>query len=113
MRGTAGEGLGRQVATVALLDFEGQVRVDMRYVCPKGVKKMLLGQATSTFWRKWAKHEHEELKEGIWFEPALTLLRRKRKEEWTVKHRHFARKLVLEKRLGAEKSFDIGWSDER
>ena len=25
------------------LMFEGQVRVDMRYVCPKDVKKMLLG----------------------------------------------------------------------
>ena len=98
-------GLGRQVATLAHLDFEGQVRVDTRSVCQKDVKKMLLGQATSTFWRKWAKHEHEELKEGIWLEPALTLLRRKRKEEWTDKHRHVAKKLVLEKRLGAEKTF--------
>ena len=51
------------------------VRVDMRHVCPKDVKKMLLGQARSTYWRKWAaKHENEELKEGIWLEPALALL---------------------------------------
>ena len=37
------------------LIFEGQARVDMRYVCPKNVKKMLLGQARSTYWRKWAE----------------------------------------------------------
>ena len=30
------------------LIFEGQVKVDMRYVCPKGVKKMLRKQARST-----------------------------------------------------------------
>ena len=29
------------------LIFEGQVRVDIRYVCPKDVKKMLLKQARS------------------------------------------------------------------
>ena len=46
------------------LGFEGQVAVDMRYVCPKDVKKMLMKQAGSAFWRKWvAKHEYEELKE--------------------------------------------------
>ena len=49
------------------LIFEGQVQVDMRYVCPKDVKKMLLRQARKTFRKKWAaKHEYEELKEGIW-----------------------------------------------
>ena len=54
------------------LIFDGQVRVDMRYVCPKDVKKMLEGQARSTCWRKWAaKHENEELKESVWLEPAL------------------------------------------
>ena len=63
------------------LIFEGQVRVDMRYVCPKDVKKTLWGQARSTYWRKWAaKHEYEEVKEGIWLEPALPLLRKKTKE---------------------------------
>ena len=50
----------------------------------------------STYWRKWtAKHEYEEVKEGTWLEPALALLR-KTKDEWTDKHRHVARKLVLE-----------------
>ena len=34
--------------------------------------------------RKWtAKHYYEELKEGIWLEPALSLLRRKTQDEWT------------------------------
>ena len=68
----------------------------MRYVCPKDVKNMLLKQARSTCWRKWeVNHEYEELKEGVWLEPALALLRRKTKDEWTDKHRHVARKLVL------------------
>ena len=36
---------------------------------------MLLQQATTVFWEKWAaKHEYEELKEGILLEPALALL---------------------------------------
>ena len=90
-------GLGHQVATVAHLDFEGQVRVDMRYVCPKDVNNVFLGQARSTYWRKWAaKHENVEVKDGIWLEPALALLGKKTKEGWTDKHRNVARKLVLE-----------------
>ena len=33
---------------------------------------MLLRQARSAYWRKWpAKHEYEELMEGVWLEPAL------------------------------------------
>ena len=65
-------GLGHSVATV-----------DMRYVCPKDVKKMLLGQARSTHWRKWAaKHENEESKEGFWLEPARRL-----DAEKTLRHR--------------------------
>ena len=64
------------------LIFEGQVRVDMRYVCPNDVKKMLLKQARSAFWKKCAaKHEYEELKEGIWLGPALALLRTKTKND--------------------------------
>ena len=63
--------------------------MDMRYVCPKDVQKMLLGQARSIYWPKdvkkmlvqqawsvywknWAaKHEYEELNEGIRLEPSL------------------------------------------
>ena len=70
--------------------------MDVRYVCPKDVKNMLMKQAQSIYWRKWAaKHEYEELKQGIWLEPALALLRRKTKDEWTDKHRHVGRKMAL------------------
>ena len=57
------------------LMFEGQVRVDMRYVCPKDVKKMLL--------------RHEARERGIGGG-------KKTKEGWNDKHRNTARKLVLE-----------------
>ena len=46
------------------LIFEGDRRIDVRYVCPKDVKKMLVQQARSVYWKKWAaKHACEELKE--------------------------------------------------
>ena len=68
------------------LIFEDEVRVDMRYVCPEDVKQMLSGQAKSICWRMWAaKHDNEGLKEGIWLEPALALMRKKTKEDWTGK----------------------------
>ena len=42
------------------LKFEGDRKIDMRYVCPKDVKKMLLQQARTVYWKKWAaKHEYE------------------------------------------------------
>ena len=34
------------------LIFEGDRRSDMRYVCPKDVKKMLVQQARSVYWKK-------------------------------------------------------------
>ena len=47
---------------------------------------MLLQQARKVYWKKWAaKHEYEELKEGIWLEPALALMRKKTKKDWTEK----------------------------
>ena len=55
-----------------------EIKVDMRCVCPKDVKKMLVQRARSVYWKKRAaKHEHEELKEGAWLEPGLALLRQK------------------------------------
>ena len=58
----------------------------MRYFCPKDVKKMLLQRARTVHWKKWtAKHGYEELKEGVWLEPALALLRKKTKRAWTEK----------------------------
>ena len=77
----------------------------MRYVCPKDVKKMLLVQARSTHWRKWgAKHENEELKEGIWLELALTLLRKKTKKGLTDNHRNVARQFWFWKEAGCRKN---------
>ena len=73
---------------------------------------MHLQHARTVYWKKWAaKHEHEELK-GIWVEPALALLRKKTKEEWTEKHRNVARKLALEAGWVQKRLFDIGWSDK-
>ena len=67
--------------------FEGEARIDMRYVCPEDVKKMLLQQARTVYWKEWAaKHEHGDLKEGIWLEPALAVLRKNTYEEWTDKN---------------------------
>ena len=39
--------------------------MNVGYVCPTDVKKMIVQQARSIYWKKWAvKHEYEELKEG-------------------------------------------------
>ena len=93
--------------------FEGDRKMDMRYVCPKDVKKMLLQQAGIVYWKKWAaKRECEELKESVWLEPALALLHKTTKEGWTEKHRNVARKLVLVGGWVQQKLYDIGWSDE-
>ena len=75
--------------------------------------KVLLQRASTVYWKKWAaKHEIEELKEGAWLEPALALLRKKTKGEWSEKHRNVARKLLLEGGWVHQRLFDIGWSDE-
>ena len=43
----------------------------------KTEKKMLLQQARTVYWKKWAaKLEYEELKEGTWLERALALPRK-------------------------------------
>ena len=95
------------------LIFEGERNIDMRYVFPKDVKNMFLQQARAVYWKKWAAtHEYEELKEGIWLEQALALLRKKTKEDWTEMHRNVARKLVLEGGEVQKQLSDIGWSDE-
>ena len=65
------------------LTFSDETRIDMRFVCPRDVKNMLLQRARSVYWNKWAaKLEHEELKEGAWLEPDPALLRKKVKENW-------------------------------
>ena len=71
------------------LIFGNDTKIDMRYVHPKDVKKMLVQTTRSVYWKKWsARHEYEELKEGVWLEPAL--LRKKTKKEWTEQHRNVA-----------------------
>ena len=40
------------------LVFSNEITIDMRYVCPKDVKKMLVQCARSVYWKKWAaKHK--------------------------------------------------------
>ena len=56
----------------------------MWVVFPKDVKKMLLQQARMVYWKKLqAKHECEELKEGVRLEPTQSVLRKKTNESWT------------------------------
>ena len=43
----------------------------------------------------------KELKEGISLEPALDLLRKKTKHDWTGKPRNVARKIFFGRRTGA------------
>ena len=48
------------------LIFSDETRIDMRFLCPRNVNKMLVQRARSVFWEKWAaEHEYEELKEGV------------------------------------------------
>ena len=76
-------------------------------------KKMLVQEARSIYWKKWAaRHECEELKEEIWLGLALAVLRKKTKEEWTEKHRNSARKSVQEAGWVQKKLFDLGWSEK-
>ena len=42
------------------LIFCNDTKIDMRFVCPKDVKKMPVQTARSVYWKKWAaKHEYE------------------------------------------------------
>ena len=82
------------------LVLSDEIKINMGYVCPKDVTKMLAQRAHSVYWKTWAaKHEHEESKEGGWLERELTLSRKKEKGDWTEGG-------WTQKRL-----FDIGWSD--
>ena len=50
--------------------FEGHGAVVMAVVCPQSVMNMLLKQARTVYWRKWAaEHGCEELKEWLWLDP--------------------------------------------
>ena len=66
-------------------------------VCQHDVKKMLLKQARMVYWKKWtAKHEHDELRKGVWQEPIQAMQQRKVNDVWTDKHRNVMRLLVME-----------------
>ena len=56
-------------------------------------------------WRKWAKkHEIEELKEGMWFEPVKALLNRKVTHRWTAKAGCASQAVGLEPVVNAKKA---------
>ena len=94
------------------LFFSDETRIDVRFFFPRDVKKMLVQRARSENWKKWAaEHEYEELKERVWLEPGLALLRKKVRGERTVKLRNVARKIFLEGGWTQTRLFDICWSD--
>ena len=62
------------------------------------------------YWKKWAAKHDEELKEGVWLDPGLALLRKKVREDWTEKHRDVATKIFLKGGWTQKRLFDIGWS---
>ena len=72
--------LGRKWPYWHTLILDDETRIDMRFVSPRDVKKMLVQRARSVYW----KHEYKELKKGVWIEPAPALLRKKVREERTV-----------------------------
>ena len=71
------------------LIFEVEVRIDMRYVCPKRCQENASAEGQGGLPEKVGS-------KGIWLEPALALLRQKTKGDWTERHRNVARKLLLE-----------------
>ena len=94
--------------------FEGRAAVDMRVVCPQDVKSMLLKQARMVYWKRWAaKHECEEMKEGVCLKPIQAVQRRKTNESPTDKQRNVMRKLVVEEDWVQQVIYDTGWSDEK
>ena len=98
--------LGKKWPHWHTLIFSNDTKIDMRFVCPKDVKKILVQRARSVYWKTWAaKHEFEELKEGALLEPGLALLRKKVRESWTEKHRNVARKIFLEEGWTQKKSY--------
>ena len=50
----------------------------------------------------------EDWDEEVWLEPAVALLRKKVREEWTDKHRNVARKLFLEGGWVQKRLFNVG-----
>ena len=71
-------------------------------------------QAKMCIGEKWeAKHECEELKEGVWLEPTQAMLQRRTNELWTDKHHNVMRKLAVEGGWVQKRTYDIGWPDAK
>ena len=87
------------------LVFSNEITIDMRYVCPKDVKKMLVQSARSVHWKTWAaKHEYAELKEGAWLEPGLPFLRINVKENGTAKASQCGQEDLFGRRLDGKET---------
>ena len=95
------------------LVFSDEITIDMRCVCPKDVKQMLVQRARSVYWKKWsAEHEQEELKEGVWIDPAPVLLRKKAKGVCGLRGIvMWTRKIFLQGGWTQKRQFDNGCSD--
>ena len=87
------------------LIFEGEVRNDMRYVCPNDVKKMLLQRARTVYWKWAAQHQYEELKEGIWLEPAWGPVAKEDEGRVDSKTWKRGQKIASGRELGAAQTF--------
>ena len=72
---------------------------------PNGCEENAVAARTVSWKKRAAKHEYEELKDGIWLEPALALLREKTKEELIEKASKSCQKIGSGRRLGAAKTF--------
>ena len=70
--------------------------ISMKDTCPEDIEKKLMRHAKNVHWQRWAKkHEIEELKEGVWFEPVEALLKIKVNHRCTARHGAPARSWVI------------------
>ena len=90
--------LGHPVAAVAHFCCEGTGSGGQETGLPAGREEDASETSQEVVYcKRWAaKHECEELKEGVWLEPIQAMLRRKTNEPWTDNHRNVMRKLVVE-----------------
>ena len=70
--------------------------ISMKDTCPGGIKTTLMRHAKNVYRRTWAKkHDIEELKEGVWFEPIKAVLKRTVNHTWTARRAAQARSCVM------------------
>ena len=86
--------------------------MDMRFICPRDVKKMLLKQVTTTYWKKCAsRHECEEIEQRSLGLTRLMLCCEGRQERIVEKQApQRDENIVVEM---ATRMYDTGWSDEK